>query len=212
MTLQIAYFPPIEYFAVLARYSSVYVEAFENYQKQSYRNRFRFYAENGMQELNFPVRHVRGSQNVPIRSIEVDYSTPWVEKTLRCLDTAYRSSAYYDYYRDELASLLLSKPARLWDLDMGIMRFLMRRIGLATEIIESSEFTGEALDIHPKHPAPGILSGYRSDRPYYQVFSDRHGFIGGLSVADLLFNEGPGALDYLRQGWDFTNNCLSLQM
>lgn len=197
MTLQIAYFPPIEYFAVLAKYSSVYVEACENYQKQSYRNRFRFYAENGVQSLNFPVRHAGGSVNVPVRNIEVDYSTPWVEKTLRCLDTAYRSSAYYDYYRDELRSLMLSRPKTLWDLDMGIMLFLMRKIGLNTELVETTAYRGDALDIHPKR-GNTILKDYGLERPYYQVFSGKHGFIPGLSVADLLFNEGPAALDYLR--------------
>ena len=77
-TLPIAYFPPVEYFAVLARYSSVYVEACENYQKQSYRNRCHIYAENGVQALSFPVRHVGGSFRIPITEIEVDYSTPWV--------------------------------------------------------------------------------------------------------------------------------------
>ena len=34
-------------------------------------------------------------------------------------------------------------------------------------------------------------------RPYYQVFSDKFGFIPGLSVLDLLFNEGPDAVSYL---------------
>ena len=32
---------------------------------------------------------------------------------------------------------------------------------------------------------------------YTQVFDDKHGFINNLSVLDLLFNEGPNALDYL---------------
>ena len=53
--LTLAYFPPVEYFALLAKYSSVYVEACENYQKQSWRNRCRIYTENGPQDLNFPV-------------------------------------------------------------------------------------------------------------------------------------------------------------
>ena len=56
-TLTIAWFPPVEYFALLAKYSSVYVEACENYQKQSYRNRCRIYAADGVQMLNFPVKH-----------------------------------------------------------------------------------------------------------------------------------------------------------
>ena len=36
--------------------------------------------------------------------------------------------------------------------------------------------------------------------PYYQIFSDKHGFIPNLSILDLLFHEGNHALDYLRQG------------
>ena len=36
------------------------------------------------------------------------------------------------------------------------------------------------------------------DRPYYQVFRDRMGgFTPGLSILDLLFNEGPDAVDFL---------------
>ena len=32
---------------------------------------------------------------------------------------------------------------------------------------------------------------------YTQVFSNKHGFIGNLSILDLLFNEGPNSLSYL---------------
>ena len=32
---------------------------------------------------------------------------------------------------------------------------------------------------------------------YTQVFQNKHGFLKNLSVLDLLFNEGPNALDYL---------------
>lgn len=195
--LTIAWFPPVEYFALLAKYSSVYVEACENYQKQSYRNRCRFYAENGVQDLHFPVRHRDGSFKLPIREIEVDYSTPWVAKAERCIDTAYRSSAYFEYYRDELFSILDAQPRTLWELDMQVIRFLMVRIGLKTELIPTERYAPEHVDIHPKRPN-AILQELGLERPYYQVFSDRGGFVPNLSVMDLLFNEGPASLDYLR--------------
>ena len=36
-------------------------------------------------------------------------------------------------------------------------------------------------------------------RPYVQVFSNRHGFVENTSILDLLFNEGTNALNYLRK-------------
>lgn len=195
-TLTIAWFPPTEYFAVLAKYSSVYVEACEHYQKQSYRNRCRIYAADGPQMLNFPVRHREGTFNLPIREIEVDYSTPWVEKAERCIETAYSSSAYFEYYRDELFAILDAHPATLWELDMRIIRFFLDRIGLRTELVPTASFAAEHVDIHPKRPN-AILQENGLVRPYYQVFADRHGFVPNLSVMDLLFNEGPASLEYL---------------
>lgn len=196
-TLTVAYFPPVEYFALLARYSSVYIEACENYQKQSYRNRCRICAENGAQDLNFPVRHREGSFCLPIREIEVDYSTPWVQKTERCLETAYRSSAFFEYYRDALFAILDAHPRTLWELDLRIIRFLMDKIGLRTELVPTERYAAEHVEIHPKKPDT-ILRELGLVRPYYQVFSNRHGFIPNLSAMDLLFNEGPASLDYLR--------------
>ena len=71
MLLSTAYFPPVEYFAKIAegfslspdsvKPSVIYIEACENYQKQSYRNRCRFYAENGVQNLTFPIIHENGT-------------------------------------------------------------------------------------------------------------------------------------------------------
>jgi hypothetical protein len=72
----------------------------------------------------------------------------------------------------------------------------MQKIGLRTELVPTASFAAEHLDIHPKHPNT-ILHDLGADRPYYQVFADRHGFIPGLSVMDLLFNEGPASLEYL---------------
>ena len=194
--LTIAWFPPVEYFAVLARYSSVYMEACENYQKQSYRNRCRIYAADGVQNLSFPVKHRNGSFALPVREIEVDYSTPWVLKAERCIDAAYRSSAFFAYYRDELFAILDAQPRTLWELDMRIIRFFMAKVGLNTEIVPTECYAAEHVDIHPKRPN-AILQEFGLDRPYYQVFSDRKGFISNLSVMDLLFNEGPASLEFI---------------
>jgi len=119
-----------------------------------------------------------------------------VEKAERCIETAYRSSAYFEYYRDELFAILDAHPATLWELDMRIIRFFLDKIGLRTELVPTASFAAEHVDIHPKRPN-AILQENGLVRPYYQVFADRHGFVPNLSVMDLLFNEGPASLEYL---------------
>ncbi|MGK0234497.1 MAG: hypothetical protein ACI9EK_001023, partial [Psychroserpens sp.] len=34
--------------------------------------------------------------------------------------------------------------------------------------------------------------------PYHQVLEERHGFLENLSILDLLFNEGPNTITYLK--------------
>lgn len=179
------------------------MEACENYQKQSYRNRCRFLAAGGVESLSFPVIHENGSFRIPITEIKVDYKTPWVRRAGRALDAAYRSAAYYDYYRDGLFAILESHPERLWDLNLDIIRFFAGAMHLETDISFSTDYEKGGGDndfrniIHPKRPN-SILEDMGIDKPYFQVFSGKYGFCPNLSIMDLVFNEGPGAESLLR--------------
>ena len=107
------------------------------------------------------------------------------------------SSAFYEYYRDELASILESEPQTLWDLDISLIRFFMRKTGLNTTLMQTTAFDESCKEeIHPKK-SNSILKDLGVDKSYYQVFAQRHGFIPNLSIMDLLFNEGPASIDYL---------------
>ena len=241
MILSTAYFPPIEFFALLAENSVVYLEACEHYEKQSWRNRCRILTANGPMDLRVPVVHSGDLLHTPVKDVRVDYSTPWVARTEYAIESAYCSSPFFIYYKDGLFAILDSHPETLWELDLKLIDFFIRKIGLATQIIPTDEYVPSggmvpcrtslrsshrcaaravppftwpraATDpqgimpperitllpeedyrgrIHPKKP-----SGYVG-RPYWQVFREKFGFVGGLSVMDLLFNEGPESLCYL---------------
>lgn len=217
MLLSTAYFPPIEYFAKIAegfslspdsvKPSVIYIEACENYQKQSYRNRCRYYAGNGVQNLTFPIIHKNGTYSLPIREIRIDWSTPWMVQTQRAIASAYESSAYFDYYKDELFALLDSHPETLFEMNLSILQFFLDKTGIKANIRFTEEFTppgsgiyGEDLRevIHPKR-ANTILEDLELKKPYFQVFARKHGFISNLSIMDLLFNEGPDSIVFLKK-------------
>lgn len=171
MILSTAYFPPVEYFVILARCSSVFIETEENYQKQTYRNRCRILTSNGPMDLRFPIIH-DGSRK--IRDIRVDYSTPWVRQTEYAITTAYSSSPFFEYYRDGLFAILNSHPETLWELNMRITEFFCSKIGIPSPY-EPREGSGKTRPCGPPHSVgplpfrepmpPGVSSRDLPDTP-----------------------------------------------
>lgn len=231
--LSTAYFPPVSYFAAIAEEmeglsnrktdgdgslelspSIIYIEACENYQKQSYRNRCRFYAADGVQTLSFPIIHEGGTHKLPVAEIKVDYSTPWLLQHQRAIVSAYRTSAYFEYYQDELFEIMESRPERLLDLNMALLRFFIEKTGLKVDLRMTSDFNRDGVVreedgteilctdlrevIHPKR-SNTILPDLKLEKPYFQVFAQKHGFISDLSIMDLLFNEGPDSILFLKK-------------
>lgn len=212
MLLSTAYCPPLSWFALAAKEmtlspdrvipSVVRLEAAENYQKQSYRNRCYIAGANGVEMLQVPVVHGKGRS---IADIPVDYKTPWMLRTERAIDAAYHTSAYYDYYRDDLFAVLERRPERLFDLNLSLIRFFLGKTGIACDLQPTTAYATPSGDpddyrerIHPKRPDT-VLGDLGLARPYFQVFSAKYGFLPNLSVMDLLFNEGPDSLLYLKR-------------
>lgn len=200
--LTTAYFPPVEYFFAIAQSGTVLLEQCENYQKQSYRNRCNICTPSGPEALTIPVIK-EGSLNRPVRDIRIDYSDPWLQRHTRAFDAAYNSSPFYLYYKDELLEILLSKPGFLWDLNLRLLEKLLEMVGLKADIRLTDDFVKEYPEgdfrsrIQPKYHGENLLSEYKKEKTYYQVFSNQNGFIPNLSVLDLLCAEGPNALSFL---------------
>lgn len=199
--LSTAYFPPVEYFMAAAMTGCILIEAQESYVKQSYRNRCRIYACDGVLSLTVPVSMPENSRGISMAV--VDYSKPWLQQHERAIVSAYRTSAFFEYYQDDIFPILESRPAGLLDLNMALTLRLLDLLGIRCSVSLTEEYRQsygpEFLDLrdalHPKKTVPEIFRDRL--RPYYQVFSAKFGFIPGLSAVDLLFNEGPDALSYL---------------
>ncbi|MBO7544574.1 MAG: WbqC family protein [Bacteroidales bacterium] len=210
MLLTSAYCPPISWFALAARDftlsgdrvipSTVVLEASENYRKQSYRTRCRIAAAGGVETISVPIVHA--APKMPILSVKIDYSTPWLVRNERAIDSAYRTSAWFDYYRDSLYKILESGQESLFEYNLSLIRYFLQKTGIACEISLTDTFVKEAEDdfryaIDPKKPDT-VLRDLGIEKPYFQVFSGKYGFKENLSIMDLLFNEGPDSLSFLK--------------
>lgn len=214
--LSTAYLPPIEYFAVLANSKMVEIESGEMYQKQSYRTRCHINGANGLLVLTVPVLRSaakedgENSHKLPIASLRIDWSKPWLLQHKRALEAAYMSSPFFEYYMDDIYEILDSKEEYLLNLNTRLTKKIAELIGIETPLalsngnyiipqspeLELNGITDFRDSIHPKKCST-ILESLKLNKPYWQVFTNKQGFVPNLTILDLLFNEGPNSISYL---------------
>ena len=95
------------------------------------------------------------------------------------------------------------KYEKLFDLNMALTKFFIEKTGIKVDLrlTEDYEVNPQMEDlrevIHPKRQNT-ILADLDLEKPYFQVFSRKYGFQNDLSIMDLLFNEGPDSILYLK--------------
>lgn len=198
--LSTAYLAPVSYYVLLARAGKVVIEQHENYQKQSYRNRCLIAAANGPMVLSIPVKKNLPGKN-SIRDIQLSGHGNWQHMHWNSLVSAYASSPYFAFYRDDIHPFYEKKYKYLFDFNEALREEICALLNLEPRLEYSKSYTTgpetETLDyrelIHPKKQRlEELLPG-----PYVQVFDRKFGFLPDLSVLDLLFNTGPEACLFL---------------
>jgi len=186
MILTTAYFPNILYMRhIVSNKGDIMIEAQENYQKQSYRNRFRIAGDKGIQTLTMPVHSYN---NIPIKDVTVDYSMPWQREHLRAIRTCYGSAPYFTYAMDKIEELFSIREKYLLDYNMVILQ----RINLILGIERNFAFTETFEPIRENDSRLISSRNFKDPAPteYYQVFSERQDFIPNLSIIDYIMCEG----------------------
>lgn len=202
LLLSTAYLPPIQYISKFTLKQPVFIEQFEHYSKQSYRNRCQILSANGILSLTIPVVKAT-TKKILTKDVKIDYSTNWQKLHAKGIEAAYKNAPYYEYYIDDLMPFFEKKETFLLDLNLHILDMLSELISLdlSTQLTSDYIFDNEDISdfresIHPKvskmKPDPDFMI-----KPYHQTFNDRFPFIPNLSIIDLLFNEGPETIYYL---------------
>jgi len=196
----IAYAPNIDYLKKIINCDDFKLELFEYFPKQTIRNHTIISTANGAMKLSIPLQ---GRKNKSLtKDIKISYSEPWQKLHFKALETAYNSSPYFEFYNYLIEPFYIKKYNYLIDFNVELMRCLFKMLNISTDI----KFTETFQTINSFHDFRGDDFMLELQDPYYQVFSDKNGFIKNLGLYDLLFNEGTQAKEYLLKNLTAINN------
>lgn len=201
--LSSAYLPPVEYYTKLYAYDKVYVERYDHYIKQTYRNRCIIASAEGMLALTVPTE--KGDEvKCLMKDIRISDHGNWRHVHWNAFVAAYRHSPFFDYYADEFHRFFECKYEFLYDFNSELCHWVCEQIDLQPCIVPTDGYRMDlkGVDdfreiIHPKKDWK-LADPAFSPKTYYQVFDAKQGFLPNLSIADLLFNMGPESLLVLR--------------
>ncbi|MFO0355613.1 MAG: WbqC family protein [Sphingobacteriaceae bacterium] len=201
--LSSAYWPNIHYFYYILNSEVIFIDLYEHFEKQSFRNRTLILTANGELNLSIPVK--KWETKATTKSIEISYAEDWQKQHWRAIQSAYKNSPYFDFLEDEIRSFYEQEYKYLHEYNADQLKWLLKAFRLKREIVYTSEYfeniNGDILDlrqlIHPKKEVTPAELKIVIDTPYYQTFSTKFGFTPNLSVLDLIFNEGIKSYKYL---------------
>lgn len=196
--LPMFYLPPVEYFTTLNKHKpNVLIEKHEHFPKQTYRNRANVYTPDGVLSLVVPV--TKGAKvHTPVKDVKISYDFNWQRLHWLSLQACYRRSAYFEFYEDDFARFYEDKIEYLFDYNEQLLNMILKFLKMPVQFQYTDEYhrNYDELTDYRNTFNPKKESAFEQ-KPYFQVFEERKGFIKNLSIVDLLFNQGPQTVNYL---------------
>ena len=198
---ELHYLPGTEYFANILSAEGIMAEVFENFQKQTFRNRCRILGANKVEDLIVPVKHK--SPKMSIKETEIDYGQRWLPVHWGAICSAYGKSPFFDYYISDFETVFKQKNKFLLDFNINLLTLCLKFLQINIPVhfttgyqINKNNAIVDLRDTIKPKGIKGINSVYEPC-PYIQNFGKQ--FVPALSIIDLLFCEGNHAKEVLKQ-------------
>ena len=188
------YFPNIHQFTQIIKANNILFEVSDNYQKQTFRNRTYIYGANGKLGLFIPVIHTHKNREL-FKDVKISYESNWMDLHLKSLQSAYRSSPYFEYFEDNFIKLYSEKEKFLVDFNIKCIKLISNLLDLDLDFKISSEYVEKTNDIIDLRDLSNARKEKKIETPkYIQVFESKHGYLNNLSILDLIFSEGTNSV------------------
>jgi len=220
--LQSNYIPWKGYFDIIGSVDAFVLYDDMQYTKNDWRNRNKIKTQNGLQWLSIPVRQESLHQKINETKIT---DVKWNINHWRTLSQNYAKAPFFKAYKAEFEALYLSATSEyLSDINRHFLDAINAMLDIKTKIYDSREFvlaegkSERLLALCQELGATTYLSGpaardyldesifekagiavewmdYSGYREYHQLFPP---FEHGVSVIDLILNEGENAKNFLK--------------
>ena len=189
--LSSAYLPPVSFFTAINSGGDVLIEQYDNYCKQTYRNRCRIATSAGIQTLTIPVVKSTSPKQL-MKDVRISDHGEWRHQHWNALESAYMNSPFFMYYQDDFRPFYEKKYEFLIDFNTELTLLILKLAGIDKPVRLTESYIRNTDDIPDLRYLiePG-KNEPQTPKEYWQVFKQKYGFIGNLSAVDLLFNMGP---------------------
>lgn len=212
--LPLLLFPPAGYYAAIASGGEVYIDARARYDKrQKAVHRYEIIDARGLLQLTVPVSKPHGCDHEPTwADVAVSTHDEWWRRHRTALESAYGRTPYFEFLIDSFEPVFRSPEQ--WETWPDVIDLIKEANKTVCHII------GIDTKIHYRRPADDEAVAdlrrcnfYVTDQPpYWQVRAAQHGFAGGLSVLDLLFNLGPESAIYLNDNQSYFKHLIKSRL
>jgi len=219
--LQSNYVPWKGYFDIIAK-SDIFVIYDEvQYTKNDWRNRNLIKTHSGLHWITIPVRHEFLKQKI---NETIVFNNNWFRKHKSTLQANYAKSPYFNQYKDFIFDIYDNTSNNLSEINKMFIVKICEILEIKTKIIDSRELDLEGnkveklVDACKKLKATKYISGPAAknyideilfknnnielewmDYSNYKEYNQpNHPFEHGVSILDLIFNEGPDARSFLK--------------
>ena len=191
------------------------------YEKNGFQNRNKIRTSEGDIWLTVPVKT---KSKTLLKNVKIDDSSNWMKKHSKSILLNYSQSKFFDDYWPELKKIYEKKYDHLMEINIEIIKFLLKKFEIKTKTIFSSELkitekgSDRIIKICRVLDADTYISGiggkeYLSKEdfiknkinlkfqnfkhPKYQQLFDP--FYSNMAAIDLLFNEGSNAVKIIKK-------------